>query len=180
MKRKKVISPVTKDIASPEVLKAAANHEAKGYRITNMKEILLHNVTAFDALENGFYAVSEELAKKISQRSLNFYDYAISMGTSCLICSTYFKKIVTDMGVEDFKNFQFTEEEEDLIAFAQALAADPNHIPDEIYEKLQERYDEETMVLIVTNGVLMLANNYFNNIVGTELDNYLLPYYNKK
>ena len=48
-----------------------------------------------------------------------------------------------------------------------------------MYEKLQSRYDEETMVLLVTIAVLTLANNYFNNIVGTELDEYLLPYYKK-
>ena len=45
--------------------------------------------------------------------------------------------------------------------------------------QLQSRYDEETMVLLVTIAVLTLANNYFNNIVGTELDEYLLPYYKK-
>lgn len=178
MKRKKVISRVTRDIASPEVLKAMENHEKKGYRITNMKEILLHNVVAFQALEEGTYAVDEELVKKIPERALKIFGYAISNGNSCLICGNYFKKILADMGITDFANFEFTEEENDLIAFADALVADPNHVPDEVYEKLQERYDEETLVLLITNAVLALANNYFNNIVGTELDSYLLPYYN--
>ena len=38
---------------------------------------------------------------------------------------------------------------------------------------LQARYDEETLVLIVTTAVLTLANNYWNNIVGTPIDDYL-------
>ncbi len=60
---------------------------------------------------------------------------------------------------------------------AEALVKDPNHVPDDIYEALQARYDEETMVIVITYAVLTLANNYFNNIVGTELDEYLIPYY---
>ena len=46
-------------------------------------------------------------------------------------------------------------------------------MPDEVYEPLQARYDEETLVLIVTTAVLTLANNYWNNIVGTPIDDYL-------
>lgn len=177
MKRKNVISQVTKEQSSPEVLAARAAHEAKGYRITNMKETLLHNVVAFEALEGGSYAVDEELKKHISNRAVTFFGYAVSNGNQCLICGHYFKKLVADLGVTDFENFEFTDEEKDLLAFAEALASDPNHVPDEVYEKLQERYDEETLVLLVTYGVLTLANNYWNNIVGTELDEYLYPYY---
>lgn len=177
MRRKNVISQVTKEKSSPEVLAAREAHEAKGYRITNMKETLLHNVVAFEALEGGSYAVSEELTKHIPKRAKTIFGYAVSNGNECLICGNYFKKLVADLGITDFDSFEFTDEEEDLIAFAKALAADPNHVPDEIYEKLQARYDEETMVLLVTNAVLTLANNYFNNIVGTKLDEYLYPYY---
>lgn len=177
MKRKNVISQVTKEQSSPEVLAARAAHEAKGYRITNMKETLLHNVVSFEALEGGSYAVGEELKRFIPPRSVDFFGYAISNGNKCLICGNYFKKIVADLGVEDFDNYTFTEEELDLIKFANALAADPNHVPDEIYEKLQARYDEETMVVLVTYAVLTIANNYWNNIVGTRLDSYLFPYY---
>ena len=176
MKRKNVISQVTVENSSPEVLKARADHEAAGRWMTNMKETLMHSVVSFNALENGFYDVGDELAKHIPRRSLTLMCYAISTGTDCLICGHYFKKLVSDMGI-DFDTFAFTDEETDLIAYARALAADPNHVPDEVYEPLQARYDEETMVLLVTYSVLMLANNYYNNIVGTKLDSYLYPYY---
>lgn len=177
MKRKNVISRVTRDIASPEVLAAMDRHEAAGHRITNMKETLLHNVVAFESLETSTYAVDAELQKHISPRAALFFGYAISNGNECLICGNYFKKLVKDAGVDDFDSFEFTEEEELLLEFAAALTEDPNHVPDEIYEKLQAKYDEETMVLLVTTAVLTLANNYWNNIVGTELDDYLKPYY---
>lgn len=177
MKRKNVISQVTKEQSSPEVLAARKAHEDKGYRITNMKETLLHNVTAFVSLEEGSYAVNAELKKHIAPRSVTFFEYAVSNGNQCLICGNYFKKLVADLGVDDFNSFAFTDEEKDLLAYAEALVADPNHVPDEVYEKLQSRYDEETMVLLVTDSVLTLANNYWNNIVGTKLDEYLYPYF---
>ena len=164
MKRKNTISPITKDISTPEVLRLRNDHEAAGYRMTNMKEIILHNTVAFDSLISGSYAVSAELKKHIPKRSLNFFSYTVATGNKCLICGNYFKKIVTDEGITGFKNYPFNEEEKDLIAFGEALVDDPNHVPDEVYEKLQARYDEETMVLLVTHAVFTLANNYFNNI----------------
>jgi len=175
MERKKVISRITKEQASPEVLMAMAKHEALGYRITNMKEILLHSVVAFESLEGGGYAVDAELSKKIGTRALKIFGYALSHANECIICGNYFKRLIVDMGIT-WDTFQFTDEENDLINFANALAEDPNHVPDDVYEKLQNRYDEETLVLVVVNACFLLANNYFNNIVGTQIDEYLKPY----
>ncbi len=64
-------------------------------------------------------------------------------------------------------------------SLAETLHDDPNHVPDDVYEALQARYDEETMVVLVTYACFLLANNYFNNIVGTEVDEYLKPYLEK-
>lgn len=175
MKRKNVISRVTPASASHEALRAMADHKAKGFRITNMKEILCHNATAFIALEEGTYAVKTELISKIGDRAVQIFGYAASNANECLICGNYFKKAVVDMGI-DWDTFSFTEEEQDLISYAEALHEDPNHVPDDIYEALQSRYDEETMVVLVTYSCMLLANNYFNNIVGTEIDDYLKAY----
>ena len=179
MVRKNVISRVTPANASPEALRAMAEHKELGYRITNMKEILCHNATAFRAMEFGGYEVKKELIEKIPARSIEIFSYAISNGNECLICGHYFKKIIVDLGI-DWDTFEFNEEEQDLLNFAEALVKDPNRVPDDVYEPLQARYDEETMVLLVTHAVILLANNYFNNIVGTEIDDYLLPYVDEK
>ena len=175
MVRKNVISRGTPANATPEALQAMAEHKAMGYRITNMKEILCHSAVAFRALEFGGYAVDEELAKKIGKRALQIFGYALSNANECLICGHYFKKIIVDLGI-DWNTFEFTDEEQDLLNFAEALHNDPNHVPDDVYEALQARYDEETMVLVIVNACFLLANNYFNNIVGTEIDDYLKPY----
>lgn len=176
MKRKHVIEGVTRENANAEQLALLEEQEAKGSRMTNMKEILLKSPVAFQSL-GGSYTVGAELFKHIPRRAVLFFSYAVSRENKCFICGNYFKKMVVDSGVKDFDNFEFTDEEKDLLTFAEALTADPNHVPDEVYEKLQARYDDETLVLLIVHGLFTLLNNYFNNIVGTELDEYLYPYY---
>ena len=174
MERKKLISRIDRNNVTPEQKAAIEHHIAQGYRITNMKETLLHNVTAFTSLEEGSYAVGKELRAKIGKRADILFGYAISSGNECPICGNYFKWVLEDqLGVKDFDHFEFTDEEIELIDFAAALVKNPNHVPDEVYEPLQRRYDEETLVLLITSAVLTLANNYWNNIVGTAIDDYL-------
>lgn len=120
------------------------------------------------------YAVDRAVTEKIGKRAKILFGYAISSGNECPICGNYFKWVLEDkLGITDFDHFEFTDEEVELIDFAAALVKDPNHVPDSVYEPLQERYDEETLVLIITTAVLTLANNYWNNIVGTNIDDYL-------
>ena len=56
-----------------------------------------------------------------------------------------------------------------LISFGRALAKDPKNIPDEIYTELKEEFTEEEIVVITAMGVLMVANNYFNDILKIEV-----------
>ena len=174
MKRKKLISRIDRAHTTPEQQAAIDHHIEQGYRITNMKETLLYSVVSFTSLEEGSYAVDKALKEKIGNRAKILFGYAISSGNECPICGNYFKWVLEDqLGIKDFDHFEFTDEEMELLDFAAALVKDPNHVPDEVYEPLQARYDEETLVLIVTTAVLTLANNYWNNIVGTPIDDYL-------
>lgn len=174
MERKKLIPRIDRNNTTPEQQQAIDHHLEQGYRITNMKETLLNSVVSFTSLEEGSYAVSKKLREKIGKRADILFGYAISSGNECPICGNYFKWVLEDqLGVTDFDHFEFTDEEVELLDFAAALVKDPNHVPDEVYEPLQERYDNETLVLLITNAVLTLANNYWNNIVGTAIDDYL-------
>ena len=83
-------------------------------------------------------------------------------------CRIDFRKLLKDNGI-DFDNFQFTKKEELLISFGRALAKDPKNIPDEIYTELKEEFTEEEIVVITAMGVLMVANNYFNDILKIEV-----------
>ena len=109
-----------------------------------------------------------ELQRLIGKRAGDFFEYAISEENDCLVCSTYFRKLLKDNGI-DFDNFQFTKKEELLISFGRALAKDPKNIPDEVYTELKEEFTEEEIVVITAMGVLMVANNYFNDILKIEV-----------
>ena len=162
------ISKIDLSTAPQEVRAAVDNHLAQGYQLTNEKLTLLHNVTAFHTPEESSYELDRELQRLIGKRAADFYEYAISLQNDCLVCSTYFRKLLKDNGI-DFDNFQFTKKEELLISFGRALAKDPKNIPDEIYTELKEEFTEEEIVVITAMGVLMVANNYFNDILKIEV-----------
>lgn len=178
MKRKNPISLVTREDATPEARASLDQHLAGGFKLTNMKQTLLHSAVAFDGMINASEKIQRELLKHgITERMILFFNYVVSTGNKCLICGTLFTMVMKQVGIEDFSKLNLTEQEQELIDFADALVKDANHVPDEIYDKLRERYDEETLVLLVVHGVHMLSDNYFNNIVGVELDDYLLDYF---
>ena len=161
------ISKIDPEAATPEVKSAIADHLAAGYRLTSEKLTLLHNVTAFRCLEVESYALDRELQRLIGKRAADFFEYAISLENDCLVCSTYFGKLLRDNGI-DFETFAFTDREQLLIDYGRAMAKDPKGVPDELFEKLKAEFTEEELVVITTMGVFMIANNYFNDILQVE------------
>ncbi len=161
------ISKIDPETATPEVKSAIADHLAAGYRLTSEKLTLLHNVTAFRCLEVESYALDRELQRLIGKRAADFFEYAISLENDCLVCSTYFGKLLRDNGI-DFETFAFTDREQLLIDYGRAMAKDPKGVPDELFEKLKAEFTEEELVVITTMGVFMIANNYFNDILQVE------------
>ena len=103
------ISLIDLETASEEVKKVVADHVADGYRITNEKLTLLHHVPSFNALELESYKLDRELQKIVGKRAADFYEYAISLQNDCLVCSTYFTKLLKKNGIDDFNTFNFTD-----------------------------------------------------------------------
>lgn len=68
-----------------------------------------------------------------------------------------------------FRQFSIYKEGRITYFFGRALAKDPKNIPDEIYTELKEEFTEEEIVVITAMGVLMVANNYFNDILKVEV-----------
>ena len=162
------ISKIDPETAGEKEKEVIRNHLAQGYRLTNEKLTLLNNAEAFKAIEDSSYSLDRELQRLIGKRAGDYFEYAISEENDCLVCSTYFRKLLKDNGI-DFDNFQFTKKEELLISFGRALAKDPKNIPDEIYTELKEEFTEEEIVVITAMGVLMVANNYSNDILKIEV-----------
>lgn len=163
-----IIEKIDLEHASKEVKEAVERHLAGGYRITNEKLTLLHNVTCFEALEVQSYAVDLQLQRLVGKRAADFFEYAISQENDCIVCSTYFKKLLEGYGITDPETFDFTDTEKLLIEYARAIAADVKRIPDELFGRMKERFTPEEIVVITTMGVFMIANNYFNDILRVE------------
>lgn len=177
MQRKKPISLITEENAGAETLRAMREHEASGARMSNMKRTMLHNVPLFEAMNHIMATADSQLRGRIPHRAMIIFFHAVTMGNDCMVCGSVFRKLALALGVEDLNTFELTDEEQDLVDFAAALTRDANHIPDEVYERLQRRYDEDTLVILVMNAVLTMTSNYFNNITGVELDEELKPWY---
>lgn len=163
------ISEINPEQAPEEIKKIIAEHVAGGHALTAEKRTLLHNAAAFNAVEAGSYALDDELARLIGKRAADFYEYAISQSNGCLVCSIYFRNLLKKNGI-DFDNFAFTPEEEILIDYGRAIAQDPKHVPEELFTRLKEHFNEEQIVVITAMGVMMIANNYFNDILDVTPD----------
>ncbi|MBP3782790.1 MAG: hypothetical protein J6I68_06045 [Butyrivibrio sp.] len=159
-----IVSLIDIDNASQEVKDAINRHVAEGHSITNEKRTLLHNIPSFWALEGKSYELSAELKKFISPRAANLFEYAISVENDCLVCTTYYKKYMESIGV-DINNVDYTEEEELVIEYAQAIVRDRKNIPLDLFDRIKARIGEEGLVVLTTMGMFMIANNYFNDIL---------------
>lgn len=159
-----IVSLIDIDNASQEVKDAINKHVAEGHSITNEKRTLLHNIPSFWALEGKSYELSAELKKFISPRAANLFEYAISVENDCLVCTTYYKKYMESIGV-DINNVDYTEEEELVIEYAQAIVRDRKNIPTDLFDRIKARIGEEGLVVLTTMGMFMIANNYLNDIL---------------
>lgn len=168
------ISQVKYEEASDEV-KAEIDKQVKEHgRITNMKLTLLHNLPSFHALMEWF-PLEAEIEKFLGERAVNFFCYAISTENDCLLCGTFFAKILKDLNI-DFETFDFTEEERILIDYGRAIVKDANNVPSEIFDRLKSHWNEEQIVAITAFATIMIATNLINKVLQVELDDYLRAY----
>ena len=143
-------------------------------RITNMKRTLLRSVPAFDALMT-WYTLRDACIPILGERLTTIFAHAISAETDCLICSTFFRRILIDWG-ENPDQLVLDDREEAVVAFARRLGHSPFFFPDEIFAPMQDLFSEEEIVTITAFGALMLATNVVNNALDIPLDDYLEPY----
>ena len=160
--------------ASPEVRAEYDDQIAKHGRITNMKRTLLHNVPAFKAYME-WYTLYDELQPVLGDRALQLLSYAISANNDCLICGSFFKKILEENG-EDTEDLKLNETEELLYTLGVCVAVDPHNVPDYVYEGLKARYSDEVIVTIFAFAGIMYATNLFNTVAKVDLDEVLYDF----
>lgn len=100
---------------------------------------------------------------------------AISTESDCLICSTFFRRILIDAG-ENPDALGLDDLDELVVAFGLRLAHDPHGVDDDLHAQLAERFTDEQIVLLAEFGAIMVATNVFNDALGVPLDAQLEPY----
>ncbi|MDR2752679.1 MAG: hypothetical protein LBB50_00015 [Oscillospiraceae bacterium] len=147
---------------------------AKHGRITNMKRTLLHNVKAFDVYME-WYALAEVLETFLPHRAVMLYSYAISEGNRCLVCGTFFRKVLIDAG-DDPDQPVLTEEENLLMELGFSISEDPHNIDPDLYAQLEALYNDEQRTLLFAFAGIMVATNLFNTTAKVPLDEVLYDY----
>jgi hypothetical protein len=168
------IPPVDETSAPPESRELAAAHAATGGRMTNMKWTLAHSPVALDALLQ-WYPLHDRVEPVLGERRTWLYCHAISTQSDCLICSTFFRRLLADSG-EDPDDLQLDELDSLVVELGRRLAADPHTVDDDLHARLAERFDTAQIVDLVAFGAMMVATNVFNDALRVDLDGYLTPY----
>jgi hypothetical protein len=167
--------PLTEYQNSPHEVKREYDDQiAKHGRITNMKRTLLHCPPAFKAYME-WYTLKDLLVPVIGERGVSLFSYAISNANDCLICSTFFRKILIGFG-EDPDNPNLSETEKLLMELGKNIALNPHDIPEQIYDDLKVRFSDSQIVLLFAFAGIMMATNLFNTVAKVPLDEVLYPY----
>ena len=168
------IPPLVVEDAPAEARAAAEEHARSHARITNMKRTLLHSLPAFHALME-WYPLRDTVQPFLGERLTTLFAHAISTETDCLICSTFFRRILIETG-DNPDRLKLDHRETAVLEFGRRLAAAPYRVPDEDYARLQAYFTPQEIVALTAFAALMVATNVFNNALDVPLDEYLQPY----
>jgi alkylhydroperoxidase family enzyme len=160
--------------APPEIRQAHDDHIRRHARITNMKRTLLNSLPPFQALME-WYPLRDTVQPFLGARLTVLFAHAISAETDCLICSTFFRRILIEEG-EDPDRLELDEREAAVVAYGRRLAVSPFRVPDGVYHRVATYFDPEQITALTAFGAIMVATNVFNNALEVDLDEYLQPY----
>lgn len=168
------IRPVQPEDATPEQ-RAAHDAAVRDHgRMTNMKSTLLHSMPAFHALME-WYTLRDVVQPWLGERLVTLFSHAISSETDCLICSTFFRRILIDWG-ENPDELRLDERDQLVVDFGRALSTPFARVPNELYARLSAEFSDEQIVALTAFGAMMVATNVVNNALDVDLDEYLEAY----
>jgi hypothetical protein len=168
------IAPLDDGSAPQDSRSIAAAHAATGGRMTNMKWTLAHSPVALDALLQ-WYPLFDALVPVVGERRMWILSHAISTRSDCLICSTFFRRLLIDAG-EDPADLRLDDFDELIAEFGRRLVDDPHSVDDALHARLKEHLSDAEIVTLTAFGAIMIATNVFNDALGVELDGYLETY----
>ncbi len=168
------IAPIEYSDASPEVRAAHDDHVRDHARITNMKRTLLNSLPAFQALME-WYPLRDTVQPFLGERLTVLFAHAISAETDCLICSTFFRRILIDAG-EDPDRLVLDDREPPWSSSAVVSPCRRFRCRPRSTTASPRTSTPAQMTALTAFGAIMVATNVFNNALEVELDEYLHPY----
>lgn len=169
------IAPVSEAELAPSVKVVFERHVREcSAGITNMKATLGHSLPAFEAYMQ-WYPLYAEVEKILGRRLVARYAYAISHTAGCILCATFFRKVLLDAGEQE-ECTGLTTAEQAVIDFGKSIAKYHGNIADHVFNIVSGLYSKASMVVLIAFAGQMLATNVFNNVVETDLEDYLLAY----
>ena len=168
------IQPIDYDTAPPDARAAHDETIRKHGRVTNMKATLLHSPPAFHALME-WYTLRDVVQPFLGERLTYIFSHVISDENDCLICSTFFRRLLIDAG-DDPDNFTLDERETLVADFGRRLARPHARVSDDVFDRLSVAFTEEQIVALTAFGAMMVATNIINNALDVPFDDYLDPY----
>ena len=168
------ISPFQDDGTRSESRTALDEILAAHGRVTNMKRTLARSPVALHALMT-WYDLRDEVVPFLGERLTTLFAHAISAGTDCLVCSTFFRRLLIDSG-EDPGRLAARRLGADRRRLRPATGRRPARRLRRAFRPPAARLEPEQIVALTAFGGLMVATNLFNNALQVDLDDYLQPY----
>jgi alkylhydroperoxidase family enzyme len=122
-----------------------------------------------------WYPLRDTVQPFLGERLTTLFAHAISAETDCLICSTFFRRMLIQTG-DNPDRLKLDARETAVMELGRALAVSPFKVPEETYRKVQAHFEPAQIVALTAFGALMVATNVVNNALEVELDEYLQPY----
>jgi alkylhydroperoxidase family enzyme len=168
------IPPIPVESAAPEARRELERQLAAHGRLTNMKRTLARSPAALRALMT-WYDLHAEAAAFLGPRLATLFAHAVSAQADCLICSTFFRRLLIESG-EDPDALRLDERERDIVAYGQQIARTANAVSDEVYGRMARHLTPDQVVTLTAFAGLMIATNVFNNALRVDLDEYLYAF----
>lgn len=168
------ISQIVYSEASPEIRAEHDEELRRRGRMTNMKRIMLHSPVAHRIYAEWF-TLRDLLRPAIPDRAIWLFSLAISEANHALVPTTFFRRALIGSGLQPEMIIPNADEAV-LIKFGKAIIADSNAVPDALWQQLEARYDEPTLVNLVAFAGIMVATTIFTNVVEVDLDPELNSY----
>lgn len=143
-------------------------------RITNMKATLGHSPIAFEVYMQ-WYRLYDQLRDILGNRLAYLFAYSVSSGSNCPLCTIFFRKIIIDNG-EQPEQLVLTPDEQLILDFGSAIARQQGKIDQLLYDQVSVLFTTPQLVTVIAFAGQMIATNIFNNVIETDIDEYLFAY----